>query len=75
MSKETGLTFKNHLSRQERQSEKKEFEEEVACLLHSCPTELGQRTIYIRELIYKALRKELDVDILREFCKRAHAVE
>lgn len=66
---------RSHQSSQERNAEKREFELEVKDLLYKCPIEIGQRVIYIRELAQKLLRKELDMDLFREFCKQANAIE
>ena len=60
--------------RGERELERQEFESEVRVLLRACPTNQADRLIYIRNLVYKALKGGVDLDVFREFCKRVHAL-
>ena len=66
------MTKRDRYSTIERRTERHAFHEEAYTLAAGLPQLQAKRQEYIRDLLVKALRRELDPEVLEEFIKLAN---
>jgi hypothetical protein len=71
--KPTAIEYMAQGSVQQRQLAKKEIRDKATELKNKMPTDVGHRTVYIRNLVVQTMQKKIELDVFIEFVKMTNS--